>query len=71
MVVPRRVGSAVKRNRIKRRIRESFRRMARILPDVDLVIRPNETCIEASDAQITRSLEKAVREALEGVKERT
>lgn len=45
--------------------------MASSLPDVDLVIRPNATCLEASEALITRSLGKAVKVALESVKERT
>jgi ribonuclease P protein component len=44
--IPRRVGTAVKRNRIKRLLRESFRLEQRSLPTgVDLVlqIRPHET----------------------------
>ncbi len=71
MVVPRSVGPAVKRNRIKRKIREGFRKTAQVLPDANLVIRPNRTCIEASEALITRSLKKAVKEAVDRVKERS
>ncbi len=71
IVVPRKVGSAVERNRIKRKIREAFRKMAHSLPAVDLVIRPNRTCKEATETLITRSLAKAVKVALESVKERT
>lgn len=44
--IPRRVGTAVKRNRIKRLLRESFRLEQRSLPaGVDLVVqvRPHET----------------------------
>jgi len=44
--IPRRVGTAVKRNRIKRLLRESFRIEQRSLPaGVDLVVqvRPHET----------------------------
>jgi len=71
MVVTRKVGSAVERNRIKRKIREAFRKTAHNLPAVDLVIRPNISCKEATETLITRSLVKAVKTALESVKERT
>ena len=71
MVVTRQVGSAVERNRIKRKIREAFRKMAHRLPAVDIVIRPNATCKVAPEEMIARSLGKAVKVALENVKERT
>jgi len=71
MVVPRRVGSAVERNRIKRKIREAFRKGAHRLPVVDLVIRPNSACKEASEEAISRGLSRAVIAALETVKEKT
>ena len=71
LVVPRSVGSAVERNRIKRKLREAFRKTAHRLPAADLVIRPNAACKEAPEEMIMRVLGKAVNAALENVKERT
>jgi ribonuclease P protein component len=47
-VVSRRYGSAVERNRAKRRIREAFRRCAKDLPSVDVIVRPQAGCREAT-----------------------
>lgn len=48
IVVSRRYGSAVERNRAKRRIREAFRHCAKDLPRVDIVVRPQAGCREAT-----------------------
>ena len=48
IVVSRRYGSAVERNRAKRRIREAFRRCAKDLPSVDVIVRPQAGCREAT-----------------------
>ena len=56
IVVSRRYGSAVERNRAKRRIREAFRRCASELPSVDIVVRPHEGCREATVEGIARLL---------------
>jgi ribonuclease P protein component len=71
LVVTRKIGSAVERNRIKRKIREVFRKEAPRLPAVDLVIRPNAACKEAPEEVIARSLGRAVQAVLENMKERT
>ena len=71
IVVTRKYGSAVERNRIKRKIREAFRKTAHRLPAVDLVIKPNATCKEAPEDEIVQSLEKAAKMVLESLKERT
>ncbi len=51
LAVPRRLGSAPRRNRIRRRIREAFRLLRPELPSLDLVVhvRPHEPLLETRE----------------------
>jgi ribonuclease P protein component len=61
LTVPRAVGKAVVRNRIKRRLREVFRlHRAKIAPQWDIVLNPRRAALEAEFAEIERELGRVI-----------
>lgn len=57
ITVPARVGNAVVRNRIKRRVREVFRRMRAQIPEGwDLVLNPRAAAASVPYSTLTREL---------------
>ena len=63
LTVPRSLGGAVERNRMRRRTREAVRHNLAVLngmsAGVDLVINPKKGLLEAEFAQISREVERA------------
>ena len=60
--VPRALGKAVVRNRIRRRVREAFRvRLPEIGPDWQIVINPRRRSLDAPFEELKREVEKVVR----------
>jgi ribonuclease P protein component len=63
-VVSKRLGKAVQRNRIKRRMREVIRLyMSQIKPGFDLVFIARQSLSQASYAEIEQLLEKLLKES--------
>jgi ribonuclease P protein component len=60
--VPRAVGKAVVRNRIKRRVREAIRlRLEQLNPQCEVVINPRRRVLDAPFPEIQREVEKLFR----------
>ncbi len=61
LTVPRAVGKAVVRNRIKRRLREAFRlNRSKIAPQWDIVLNPRRAALEAEFGQIEREMGRVI-----------
>jgi ribonuclease P protein component len=60
-VAKKRVRTAVKRNRIKRLIRESFRHHAHQLPNVDIIVVVKSGCDTLSNEELFTLMEKTWR----------
>ena len=61
LTVPRAIGDAVARNRIKRRFREAFRlHRAEIAPRWDLVLNPRRAALDAEWPEIERAFAKVI-----------
>ncbi len=61
VTVSRKIGGAVQRNYVKRRIREWFRQARPGLPDLDLVVIGRRGCAQRSGCEIAESLESLSR----------
>ena len=61
LTVPRAVGGAVARNRIKRRLREAFRlNRFKLHPRWDIVLNPRRAAFDAGFADLERELGKVI-----------
>ncbi len=61
LTVPRAIGNAVVRNRIKRRLREAFRfHRSELGPQWDIVFNPRRAALDAGFSQIEREMGKLI-----------
>ena len=66
ITVTRRVGGAVQRNRVKRLLREWFRKVRRDLPAVDLVVNAREGACRLTLEGLSREMETKIRRTQPG-----
>ncbi len=63
LTVPRAIGGAVQRNRIKRRLRDAFRLRRGSFGDRDIVLNPRKSLLTASSTDLERALGKLMERA--------
>ncbi len=65
LTVPKALGKAVDRNRIKRRMRAAVRQQPEglLAPPLDLILHPRRTVLDCDYPRLVRDMEKVLREA--------
>jgi len=58
--LPKFLGGAVERNRIKRRLREAVRLHARLFAPIDIVINPKKSALKAGFVEIERDIQRVM-----------